>query len=413
MSGPVVHQVLATLGYGDAIGNEVLGIRRVLRQAGYSSDIFVETSDPRLESETIDYRDLIGTCRPDDLLIHHLSIGSKASRVAFALPARMILVYHNITPAEYFLGIHGLLVQLCHNGRRELAAFRHRAELAVGDSEFNRQELEAIGFPRTGVLPVVPDFSHLEVTPHRLMAERFDDDWANVLFVGRVIPNKRFEDLVAFFHEYKTRFNPRSRLLLVGSYAGFEAYLAMLHHQIASLGTPDIFFLGHVSNEELTAYYDIADLFLCASEHEGYCVPLVEAFHKRVPVLAYRAAAVPATMHGGGVLYDTKDPSIVAALMDAILSDEPIADAVLESQEAALGRIRRLDFDGTLLRFVNDVRAAPPRPHPRVTHDFWQQYDTSEWLEALRLERPSALQALPRAPGPDTPHAASPAPVAR
>ena len=98
-----VHQVMATLGYGDAIGNEALGIQRVLRQAGYESRIYVETVDPPLEDRTLDYRDLIDDSDADNILIHHFSIGSRASRVAFALPDRMILVYHNITPAHYFL----------------------------------------------------------------------------------------------------------------------------------------------------------------------------------------------------------------------------------------------------------------------------------------------------------------------
>ena len=113
------------------------------------------------------------------------------------------------------------------------------------------------------------------------------------MFVGRVIPNKKFETVIRAFHVYRTRHNPRARLLLVGSYSGFERYLSMLQGLIASLGTPDVHFLGHVSNEELTALYDVADLFLCASAHEGFCVPIVEAFHKGVPVLAYASTAVP------------------------------------------------------------------------------------------------------------------------
>src|SRR5688500_1465674 len=149
----------------------------------------------------------------------------------------------------------------------------------------------------------------------------------------------------------RARHNPRSRLLLVGSYSGFERYLAMLHALIARLGTPDVHFLGHASNEELSALYDVADLFLCASEHEGFCVPLVEAFYKRVPVLAYAATAVPATMDGGGVLYDTKDPFDIARLMDAILDDRRIEERVLASQDAALARLQAKNFAGTLLRF--------------------------------------------------------------
>jgi glycosyltransferase involved in cell wall biosynthesis len=398
VSGRRVHQVLATLGYGDAIGHEVLGIQRVLRAAGYESEIFVETADPRLEPLTTDYRDMVGAIAPDDVLIHHFSIGSRASRTAYALAGRMALVYHNITPPEYFLGVHQDLVKLCFRGRRELTAYTGRVDLALGDSEYNRAELEVLGFPSTGVLPVVPDFSHLEVPPNRMTAAAFDDGWTNVMFVGRVIPNKKFDDVIRAFHVYRTRHNPRSRLLLVGSYGGFEKYLVMLHHIVATLGTPDVHFLGHVSNEELTALYDVADLFLCASEHEGFCVPLVESFHKQVPVLAYAATAVPATLDGGGVLYTTKDPFEIARLMDAVLDDPDVEEAVLASQDRALARLRAKDFDGTLLRFVEQVRAAAPRSSPEVPYDFWAMFDQADRLEELRQFRPAIYRALPRGP---------------
>ena len=394
-----VHQVLATLGYGDAIGNEVLGIAKVLRDAGFASNIYAQTADARLDHLTVDYRDLIADSRPDDILIHHFSIGSRASRVAFALPDRMILVYHNITPPEYFIGVNPTLVQQCYTGRRELRAYAPRCDLALGDSEFNRAELEEMGFPRTAVLPVVPGFAHLEVTPNLLIARDFDDAWTNILFVGRLIPNKRIEDLVRFFHAYRLKYNPCSRLLLVGSYRGFEDYLAALSSQIDRLRTPDVHIIGHVSNEELTALYDVADLFLSASEHEGFCVPLVEAFSKQIPVIAFDAAAVPATMDGGGVLYDSKDPRHVASLMHAVLSDQDLTNEIVRAQDAALTRLRHKDFDATLLRFVEQVQRGARASPPDVTWDFWHQFDQSEALEELRHYRPSAYHALPKEPG--------------
>ena len=399
MSARRVHQVLATLGYGDAIGHEVLGIQRALLASGYESEIFVETADRRLEHLTTDYREMVGGFSPEDVIIHHFSIGSRASRTAYALPGRMLLVYHNITPPEYFIGVHKDLVKLCFRGRRELTAYVRRSELAVGDSEYNRVELESIGFPRTGVLPVVPDFSHLDVEPDPLSAGAFDDGWTNVMFVGRVIPNKKFEDVIRAFHVYRTRHNPRSRLLLVGSYSGFERYLAMLTGLAARLGTPDVHFLGHVSNEELTALYDVADLFLCASEHEGFCVPLVESFYKGVPVLASAATAVPATMDGGGVLYTTKDPYEIARIMDGILADPAVSDAIVASQDAALARLRQKDFGATLVRFVEQVREMPARPAPEVPYDFWPMFDQAERLEELRQFRPAIYRALPAPPG--------------
>jgi glycosyltransferase involved in cell wall biosynthesis len=393
-----VHQVLATLGYGDAIGHEVLGIQRTLCGAGYRSEVYVETADPRLEHLTRDYRDLVESSAPGNILIHHFSIGSRASRIAFALPDRMILVYHNITPPEYFADTHQRLVEQCYMGRRELGAYVRRVDLAVGDSEFNRQELEDLGFTPTDVLPVVPDLSHLDVEPDYLMAGRFDDDWTNLLFVGRVIPSKRIENLIRFFHAYRRFYNPRSRLCIVGSYSGFEGYLATLHQLIASLGTPDVHFTGHISNEELAAYYSIADLFLCASAHEGFCVPLIEAFDRRIPVVAYARTAVPATMDGGGVLFDTEDPAVVATLIDVVLSDAALHDRILGAQDRALERLRAKDFSGTLLRLVDQVHASPRRPAAPVAWDFWNQFNAVERLEDLQRERPAAFRALPPRP---------------
>jgi glycosyltransferase involved in cell wall biosynthesis len=391
-----VHQVLASLGYGDAIGHEVLGIQRVLRDAGYESEIFVETADRRLEDQTVDYLDLPHASHPDNILIHHFSIGSRASRIAYALPDKMVLVYHNITPPEYFVDVHPLLVQQCFLGRRELTLYASRCELALGDSEYNREELEAAGFPRTDVLPVVPGFAHLAGPPNYISAKSFDDEWVNLLFVGRVIPNKRIDDVIRWFHAYKRWFNPRSRLLLVGSHGGFERYVAMLHNLIARIGAADVHFRGHVSNEELVAYYELADVFLCASEHEGFCVPLIEAFHMGVPVIAYAATAVPATMDGGGVLVSDKNPMTVASLVNDLVSDATFFDQVVLTQDAALARLEGRDFGGTLLRFVDQVKAQPRTARPQVAADFWDQVATAQKLSEIRMHRPAAFMALPK-----------------
>ncbi len=396
-----IHQVLATLGYGDAIGHEVLGIQRVLRDAGYQSEIFVETADHRLEPLTRDYRELVDYSHRDNLLLHHFSLGSKASRTAYALPDRMALIYHNITPPEYFVGVHRRLARQTFRGRRELQAYADRCDLALGDSEFNRQDLEALGFPRTAVLPVVPDFSHLDREPNWLVARDFDDDWTNVVFVGRVIANKKIEDLIYWFHAYHTIFNPRSRLLLVGAQSGFERYLASLHQLVGRLGASHVHFVGHVSDEELVAFYECADLFLCASEHEGFCVPIVEAFYKQVPVLAYAATAVPSTMDGAGVLFEDRDPLHVAALIDEIVSNAALQDRIVDGQLAAVDRLRSKDFAGTLLGFVDRILASPRAAAPHVAFDFWGQFDAAQELEELRMFRPAVFQALPAAPPPE------------
>ena len=234
----------------------------------------------------------------------------------------MVLVYHNITPPEYFIGVHKDLVKLCFRGRRELTAYIERSVLALGDSEYNRQELEALGFPTTGVLPVVPDFVHLDSRPDRALAGRLRRrvDEHDVRRPGDP------EQEVRGRHPRVSRLSDAAQPALAAAAGRIVQRLREVPgrcctRSIAQLGTPDVHFLGHVSNEELTALYDVADLFLCASEHEGFCVPLIEAFYKRVPVIAYAATAVPATMDGGGVLHESKDPLHVARIMEAVLDD--------------------------------------------------------------------------------------------
>ena len=279
----------------------------------------------------------------------------------------MALIYHNITPPEFFVGLHRSLSSECFRGRRELRAYADRCDLALGDSEFNRQDLEALGFKRTAVLPVVPDFSHLDGRADRTVADLFDDDWTNVLFVGRMVAEQ--EDRRR--HPLLSRVPHVLQPALAAAAGRRAGRIRALHGRAppadgATLGNTHVHFVGQVSNEELVAFYEVADLFLCASEHEGFCVPLVEAFYKQIPVLAYAATAVPATMDGAGVLYSDKDPSHVAALMDAVVSNIDVQEAVIDGQLAAVDRLRARDFAGTLLGLVDEILPVPARRRPRV-----------------------------------------------
>lgn len=396
---PAVHQVLATLRYGDAISHQALGIRRVLRAAGFRSEIIAVNGDERSRDQFADYRAIADEIRPDDLVINHFSVGSDVTRMAFALPWRMILNYHNITPPEFFVGIHDELARLCYQGRRELRAHRNRVDFALGASAFNRAELDAMGFAPTAVLPVVPDFGHLAGPADPWIGSAFDDDGTNVLFVGRIAPNKRQDNVIRHFAAYQRTFNSRSRLLLAGSAEGFERYQMQLQALARRIGARDVLFLGQVTDEQLTALYDVADVFLSASEHEGFCVPIVEAFHAGVPVLAMARAAVPATLDGGGVLYDTTDSDEVAALLHRLLTDEPWLARVMAAQDAALDRLEAQDFAGTLLGCVEQVLAAPRRPMPAVPVTL-RDFKAIAELHEVRETRPLAYHRLPPPPPP-------------
>ncbi len=343
-----VHQLLAALAYGDAIGNEALAIQGHLRRRGFTSEIFAERVHPRMAAFARPLWDYARVSSPETVCLFHFSIGGAAGRLIHSAPDRLVSIYHNITPASWFLGYHSHLATLCHHGRRELVAFAPRTELALGDSEYNRRELEAVGYAHTGVLPIVLDLERFRGPANRVTRRLYRDGRTNILFVGRVIPNKRIEDLVRVFAVYQRFVDPRCRLLLVGDYRGHERYLGALQRLVRDFRLDEVVFTGHVDDDELRACYQAADVFLCVSEHEGYCVPLVEAMAAGVPVVAYDAGAVAETLGAGGVLLREKRPEVVAELLHALVHDAGLRRAVLETQRRAIDAVRRTDF-GALL----------------------------------------------------------------
>ena len=350
-----IHQILAALSYGDAIGNEALRIQQVLKAAGFDSEIFAESVHPEMAGYARKLWEYKEISSPDNLVILHFSIGSGVSTFAYHLPDTILLVYHNITPARWFVGFHQHLAGLCYHGRRELEAFVPRVSLALGDSGFNRAELEAVGFHPTGVLPLLLDPKRLSETPNPVVREMFDDEKTNFLFVGRVIPNKCFHDLIKVFAFYQKYIDRNSRLLLVGEWVGFEKYHEALVRMVDELGLVDVVFTGHVEDNELCSYYRVADLFICLSEHEGYCVPLIEAFHFGVPVMAFDAGAVPETLHDAGILIREKRIDEIAHMAHTIVSNPEMSESIINGQDRVLQELSGRDDSALLLNFVEQA----------------------------------------------------------
>jgi len=355
-----VHQLTAALSYGDAIGNEALKIQKALRAAGHESDIFAELVHPRVAHLARPLAEYAQVSASDTVCIFHFSIGSAAGRLIHKAPDRLVVVYHNITPARFFLGFHPHLAGLCYHGRRELHAFAPRTELALGDSELNRLELEQAGFTRTGVLPIVLDLPLYERPASPVVRRLYDDGRTNILFVGRIIPNKKIDDLVRSFAFFQKHVRPRSRLLLVGDYRGFERYLDRLQELVRELRADEVVFTGQVDDDELYAYYRLADAFLCLSEHEGFGVPLVEAMLFGLPVVAYEAGAVRETLRGGGLLLQDKRPELVAEVLDRVTHGGDLRRAVIASQKRAADAIRATDFEALALERLRPVLESPP-----------------------------------------------------
>ena len=351
-----VHQLLASLSYGDAISNEALTLRAHLRRAGLASDIFTHECEARLRHEVRPLADYESVSSPYTVCLFHFSIGGPASALAFHTPDRLVVLYHNITPASWFATFHPHLARLCHDGRRELAAFARRAELGLADSEYNRRELEQAGYPRTGVLPVVLDLDGYRRAPASPVVRRlYGPDRRNVVFVGRIIPSKRIEDLLRVFAVFQRHVERRSRLLIVGDYRGQERYFTRLTQMVSALRLRDVVFTGRVEDDERRAYYEAADVFLGLSEHEGFCVPLLEAMLFDVPVVAFEAGAVRETLGGAGVLVQEKSPEVVAELLGRLLKDDVLRGSILRRQRETIARWRALDFGALLLERLAPV----------------------------------------------------------
>jgi L-malate glycosyltransferase len=333
----IVNQWVPAAHRGDAIGDSARRVRAMLREAGHQSDIYALTIDDDLRGDVRPFAE--PAAHAGDVTIFHFALPSPMTAAFATLAGRRILQYHNITPAAFFAPYDAQLFRLAALGRQELRTLAGHVDLALGDSEFNRQELESLGFAPTGVLPIAVDTDRIIAAPRRPALEALlGNGWINILFVGRIVPNKRIEDHIRLAEVYKRYVDTEYRFIFVGRHDGLPRYYAMIRALIAEYRMlPERFvFTGGVPDADLAAYYRWADVYVSLSEHEGFCVPLVEAMAARVPILAYAAGAVPETLGGSGVLFSPKDLEFAAEMLGMLVYDRSVRRAVVEGQSRRL-----------------------------------------------------------------------------
>ncbi len=336
----VIHQWVPAAHRGDAIGDSARRVRDWLRARGHTSDLFALTIDDELRGEVRPFAD--PAARGGDVTIFHFALPSPMTEAFAALRGARVLQYHNITPAHFFAPYDPQLFRLAALGRRELATLVGRVDLALGDSEFNRQELEALGFAPTGVLPIAVDTTRLRHAPPKpALEEILSDGLVNILFVGRLAPNKRIEDHLRLAEHYKRYVDAYYRFIFVGRTDAVPSYYRTIRALLAEyrMRSDRFIFTGPVPDDELAVYYRWAHAYVSLSEHEGFCVPLVEAMAAEVPVVAYAAGAVPETLGGAGLLFRPKDLEYAAELLGLVIYDEDVRARVI-----AAGRRRAADF---------------------------------------------------------------------
>jgi L-malate glycosyltransferase len=333
----IVNQWVPAAHKGDAIGDSARRVRDLLRAMGHESDIYALTIDDDMRQEVRSFAD--AAAKRGDVTIFHYALPSPMTEAFAALKSGRVLQYHNVTPASYFAPYDPALFRLAALGRAELATLAERVDLALGDSEYNRRELESLGFGPTGVFPIAVDTARITRRAERPALDRLlDDELVNFLFVGRIAPNKKIEDLIKLAEVYKRYVDAYYRFIFVGRLDVVPRYYSMIRALMAEYRLLDdrFVFTGPVPDEELAVYYRHAAVYLSMSEHEGFCVPLVEAMAADVPVLAYAAAAVPDTLGGAGVQFAPKDLEVAAELLGRLAFDDRLRADVIAGQRRRL-----------------------------------------------------------------------------
>ena len=343
----IVNQWVPAAHNGDAIGDSARRVRSLLRDLGHQSDLYAMTIDDDLRGDVIPWTDA-GATR-GDLTIFHFALVSPMTAAFARLASGRVLQYHNVTPAHFFAGYDAAIFRLAMLGREDLKSLVGHTDIAFGDSEYNRQELESLGFTNTGVFPIAVDTARITRAPRRPALERVleDEGWLNFLFVGRIVPNKKIEDHIKLGEHYKRYVDEQYRFIFVGKTDATPKYFAALQAMIERYRMPAgrFIFTGPVPDDDLATYYRMASVYISLSEHEGFCVPLLEAMAADVPVLAYAAAAVPDTLGGAGVQFAPKDLEYAAELLGELAYNDTLRARVIAGQ-----RRRLADFGDDRLR---------------------------------------------------------------
>ncbi len=293
-----------------------------MRSWGVQGEVFADALDPGLDGAVRPITRLTRSLQADDLLVIHYTAYARALDAALDLPQRKLLVYHNVTPPEFLWDWEPIVAARCALGRAHLRDYAGRVDAAATATTFNADDLRAAGFDDVHVLPALYFFDRDRLVPGA--GGEGAAGASTVIFVGRLSPNKRQDELIKAFALYQRHREPDSRLLLIGGPVG-PTYTQHLERVVSATGARNVV-MGGRPQPELNDAYRAASVFVCLSAHEGFCLPLLEALHFELPVIARRAGAVPETLGDAGVLIEDEDLPIVAELIDGCVRDEALRE---------------------------------------------------------------------------------------
>lgn len=351
-----VVQVINNLQRGDAIGNFTLMLRDVLINAGFDTDIYATNVGKGIDKSIIKSPRLLNLLKRDDVLIYQMCEGVPLNKLIMSLKCKKIAIYHNVTPPSFFSKWGKFMIDSQKKALQDMEMLNDVFDLCIAVSEFNKLDLIKMGYDenRIAVIPIIVDFDDYKQEPAKNIIENYKDGVTNILFVGRIAPNKKQEDIIRQFAYYHKYVNTNSRLILVGSPFNTDYYEDLLQY-IEILGIDNVIIPGHISFQEILGYYRVADLFLCMSEHEGFCVPLLEAMMFEIPIVAYNSTAIPYTLGNSGVLINTKNPVFVSNIMERICKDESLRKQIVAGQNEQLKTFDRKRVEKLLLNEITSL----------------------------------------------------------
>jgi len=344
-----IHHFVPVLHRGDAVGRHTLRLRDATRARGFRSEIYVDTVDPETAAETVPVLSYAGAAENGDVVVYQFATASAMAPWLAGRSETLVVNYHNITPPDLMApwDNHLALGQLRAQG--DLRVLAPRTTLAVADSAYNRAHLAEAGFAATAVIPPSAALDPA-VTAAAAHPESPDGRGARWLAIGRVSPNKALESTIAALAVARAHGDPAATLQVIGKPAT-DSYVAALHRYVAEMGLADaVSFAGHASDATVVSAYATADVLVVTSEHEGFCVPVVEAMTAGLPVVAFDQGAVPEVVGGAGVLVSDKDPYALAAAIADLLADAPRRAAL---REEGRRRLAELDLGSAADRFVS------------------------------------------------------------
>jgi glycosyltransferase involved in cell wall biosynthesis len=351
----IVEQYLPAFHYGDAIGNSTLAFDQFLKKKGIDSRIIALTIDECLR----DHACFLDHYTPVDsaIKILHFAIPSILTDLFLGFKKNKVLIYHNITPPQFFVDFSSDLVRFTQAGREHLAKLQNCCQVNIADSAYNAQELIELGFENVSSFPIMIDLDAYRQTASPAYGNLIRDERKNIVFVGRITPNKKIEDLIKTVFFYKKYLSPAVRLIIAGNTNTLPKYFHAVHTMAGHflLNAEDVFFTGHIPFAELLAVYRSADLFMSMSEHEGFCLPLIESCFFSIPVIAFDTGAVAETLGGGGLLVKTKQHDYIAGLAYELLSSQDLANTLKIKQQQRIQSYQQQSDPEILLKIITDA----------------------------------------------------------